>query len=256
MSERFYKLSQSLAAIPQRQIPATAKIVLAILGDRMGKNDTCWPGIRTIAADSGLSVETVIQSIRILEGARLVTVDRRGSGKVNHYRVVQSAQAIRAPKNLERSRTLNTGDQESCAQALKTLKQNQTDPLNQRGTAAPATATDEPPAAQNGATSRLVAAWVDGHQQATGQQLLAKCRGKVGGMLKYLLKGRDQAALSQAISVWFGTSRRDYGIELLKAKLEGGDTELTGRPRSAPEDDSIARRNGQMLAAMEQGGST
>ena len=131
MTEHFYKLPKNFAAIPQRQMPATAKIVMAILADRIGHNETCWPGVRSIAADSGLTVETVIQSINSLEAAGLVTVDRRGSGKVNHYSISQSAQGIRAPKKLERPRNPNTGAQASSAQAPKKLELNQTDQLNQ-----------------------------------------------------------------------------------------------------------------------------
>ena len=126
----FYKLPIEIAS--RRDLPGNAKIVAAVLIDRIGRNDSCWPGVRTIAKDTGLSIQAVIDSVHRLEIKQIFQVNRQGSGKANRYFLnSKSAQEIRAPKKLERTKNLNSGALKSSAQAPKKLEQNQRDQLNQ-----------------------------------------------------------------------------------------------------------------------------
>jgi hypothetical protein len=236
MTERFYKLPKSLAAMPQREMPATAKIVMVILSDRLGHNATCWPGVRTIAADSGLTVETVIHCIGILEGAGLVTVDRRGSGKVNHYSISQSAQGIRAPKNLERPRNPNTGAQETSAQAPKILDPNQTDQLNQTHKRRKSAADKPPPDPR---VKEFVDCFCKTYGDSLGRAYIVT-PGKDGATIKRLLRGlggdgRDplaelQMATAAMLADEWGRERASIG--LLAAQINtwlGGPGRTSGK---------------------------
>jgi len=127
---KFYKLPAEIAS--RRDLPAGAKIIMAVIVDRIGENSFCWPGCRTLAEDTGLSVPAVLDSIQRLEDKGILQVKRQGSGKANRYYInLQSAQESLAPKNPKRSRKFNSGAQESLAQALKKVAHNQRDTLNQ-----------------------------------------------------------------------------------------------------------------------------
>lgn len=136
MTGYFYKLPKGLAAVPQRQLPATAKIVLAVIMDRIGQNAECWPGIRTLANDAGVSTETVLDAISRLKAAGLLLVDRRGIGRANHYSTPESVQDFRALKKPERSGKPNSGAQETSTEAPKNLEPNEKDQWNQTNPAA------------------------------------------------------------------------------------------------------------------------
>ncbi len=130
MNERFYKLPVEIAG--RRDLTSASKVVWAALADRMGKNGFCWPGVRTLAKDVGLTVTGVLGCVGQLERKGFVAVERRGSGRANHYRLTsQSAQQARALNKPERSGKLNSGAQQTCAQALNKVEHNQTDQLNQ-----------------------------------------------------------------------------------------------------------------------------
>jgi hypothetical protein len=83
MADKFYKLSQELAARPD--LSASAKVVYSVLADRMGQNGEAWPGHRRLAKDTGLHRETVKESIARLVATGLLSVEKRGNGQVNHY---------------------------------------------------------------------------------------------------------------------------------------------------------------------------
>jgi len=128
---RFYKLPRELAA--RRDLPPGAKIILSVLRDRMGNNGFCWPGVRTLANDSGLTVTGVLGCLRALESRGDLQIERRGSGRANHYRLPasESAQESGALNKVKRSTKLNSGAQQSVAQALNKVEHNQRDQLNQ-----------------------------------------------------------------------------------------------------------------------------
>ncbi|MDD4888704.1 MAG: helix-turn-helix domain-containing protein [Phycisphaerae bacterium] len=129
-AERFYKLSADLAAA--RRTPPAGKIVFAILADRIGRNADCWPGVRTIASDSGLSVATVIRNLEWLATAKMLTIERPGNGRSNHYRLTgRSAPESEALRKVERSTNRSAGAPKSRAEALRKVELNQTNQLNQ-----------------------------------------------------------------------------------------------------------------------------
>lgn len=83
MTDLFYKLPQDLAA--RTDITASDKLVFAVIVARIGDNGKSWPGIQSLMRDCGLCRDTVIKSIHRLEAAGLLSVQRRGNGRVNHY---------------------------------------------------------------------------------------------------------------------------------------------------------------------------
>lgn len=89
MTERFYKLPQDVAA--RRDLPPAAKVLHAVIGDHMGANGCAWPGTRKLAEETGQNRGTVLRSTERLEAAGLLTVDRRGNGRVNHYRLARQS---------------------------------------------------------------------------------------------------------------------------------------------------------------------
>ena len=127
---KFYKLLSDIAS--RRDLPAGAKIILAVIADRIGKNDSCWPGSRTLANDTGLSRLTVLEGIKKLETKGIIQVERQPNGKVNHYRLATKSGKETIPvKKLYRSRNYTAGGKETIPQAVKKLYHNQTDQLNQ-----------------------------------------------------------------------------------------------------------------------------
>lgn len=113
----FYKLPKDVAG--RTDLPASAKIVLAVLIDRIGQNDCCWPGIRCLAKDTGLTKPAVGRALRCLEARELVHIQRRNKGQSNLYRVPQWAQIV------------TTGGHESLPEVGTKCGHNKKDQLNQ-----------------------------------------------------------------------------------------------------------------------------
>ncbi len=96
------------AKIPHRlmartDLSATAKLVWAAIVDRIGENDSAWPGIRTIAADVGMvEPRNVLPHIRALSAAGEIIVEKGGPGGANRYRL-PSAAASTALLNRQRA---------------------------------------------------------------------------------------------------------------------------------------------------------
>ena len=69
-----------------------ARVVYMYLKDRSDANGTCWPGIRTIAADLKLSRSTVKRALNDLCRAGLISKEDRwrenGSHSSNLYRLL------------------------------------------------------------------------------------------------------------------------------------------------------------------------
>jgi biotin operon repressor len=72
-----------------------AKIAYAMFLSYAWHNDSCFPGQDRLAEDMGLTRVRVTQLIAELEQAGLVTIQRRGQGKTNIYRIhFQVKQAV------------------------------------------------------------------------------------------------------------------------------------------------------------------
>jgi Helix-turn-helix domain len=75
----------SFAAITwARKLPinnATTKAVLFVLAIRADDDNQCWPGIDTIAKESGAKSRIVTQTLRDLETARLIDTAQSSGGR-------------------------------------------------------------------------------------------------------------------------------------------------------------------------------
>jgi len=120
---RFYKLPKDVAG--RRDLPASAKIVLAVLIDRIGQNDCCWPGIRCLAKDSGLDKDTVINSIKCLKSKGLIEVKVGKLGESNRYRAPEWSE-----KGTGWSENDTSGVRKIRTQAYVKSVHNQKDQLN------------------------------------------------------------------------------------------------------------------------------
>lgn len=100
-ARRFYKLWKDIAC--RRDVTLSAKIILAIITDRIGTNGVCWPGIRRLAEDAGINVTTVLNAIGQLEAVGEIIVERPGNGRGNRYRLAAgSAGENQAPEKTKR----------------------------------------------------------------------------------------------------------------------------------------------------------
>ncbi len=129
MKERFYKLSQGLAA--RRDLRATDKIIYAVILDHIGSNGAAWPGKRSLARKTGLAGDTICNSIRRLEAKGMLNVERRGNGKSNHYK---SGPEILPAAEPDRSETQTGGGPKPGPEAVRSSDPNQTDLFNQTTT--------------------------------------------------------------------------------------------------------------------------
>jgi len=100
-AQKFYIVPKELHA--RKDIGATAKIVLVVIADRMGENNFAWPGVRLIAKDAGTTTDAVDRAIRQLEKSGDLIVERRGHGKVNHYRL-GNRKTVREMRTVERGK--------------------------------------------------------------------------------------------------------------------------------------------------------
>jgi hypothetical protein len=73
-----------------------------------------------------------------------------------------------------------------------------------------------------------------------------------------MLKAVPATDLEGYVHRWFGYQRKDYGVALFKAKVEGGDAELIGRTVAPPAPDPIEEENWRKIkddaAALEARG--
>ncbi len=89
MAERYVKLTNEIRR--RADLTAAAKLVYADLVDRMGKKGVCWPGLRRLAADNGVTKSTAQAAIASLEAAGLIVIERTAGGRSNRYRVPSPA---------------------------------------------------------------------------------------------------------------------------------------------------------------------
>ena len=75
-----------------QEITQRAKLVYFYLHDRMDKNRVCWPGIKRIGADLGMSRSTVKRALNDLKAAGYIKADPafrdNGSPTSNRYHIL------------------------------------------------------------------------------------------------------------------------------------------------------------------------
>ena len=73
-------------------MPGRAKFVYYYLRDRMDKDRICWPGIKRIGSDLGISRSTVKRALKDLDRAGYISIDTayrdNGSLTSNRYRIL------------------------------------------------------------------------------------------------------------------------------------------------------------------------
>lgn len=71
----------------RRDLPPAAKLIYAMISDRIGSNGHAWPGVRRLASDTGLCRQTVQRGVTQLERQGLLIVERGGLGLCNSYAI-------------------------------------------------------------------------------------------------------------------------------------------------------------------------
>jgi biotin operon repressor len=87
------------------ELSSGAKVTYAMFLRYAWHNDSCFPGQERLAKDIGVTRPRVTQYVQELEKTGLVTIQRRGQGKTNLYRihfVVQRNRGKRRPWNVQR----------------------------------------------------------------------------------------------------------------------------------------------------------
>jgi hypothetical protein len=107
----FYALPKALA--PRKDIQASDKVLFSVIRDYLSDNGTGFPGIRTLSQNTGLSLSTVVESIRRLEAKKILKVKRQGKGQSNHYSMSKSA--LKSSTVNKKKRTENQNGQENKA---------------------------------------------------------------------------------------------------------------------------------------------
>jgi hypothetical protein len=261
VAERFYKLPQDLAA--RTDLTATAKIVFAVIRDHFGENVGSWPGRPRLSRLCGVTLNSIVKAVADLKAAGLLAVEKRRSGQSNLYTLPQSVPetgtVLESTGNQNRTRNCTGGVPETGTEPYQKLHPNQTDSSNQTGERPSAARSETPKTAKrpktpkadtnrNGAGGRLVTLWAEGSKT---RGIVFGDRGKVSGLLASMLAaGRTEADLSAAVGRWWGADRGDYGFPLFKARLDGGNRELTGR--AAVPDLATMKRSAYEAAALKE----
>ena len=87
--EKFVQLPKRI--MRRRGSSPTAKLVFAVIVDRIGANGSAWPGYSRIAADTGLHLSTVKRAVKGLIEAGLLRKFPRGRGLSNMYTIPNSS---------------------------------------------------------------------------------------------------------------------------------------------------------------------
>jgi len=105
------------AIILDTELTANAKVIYCYLEWRAGKERVCWPGLRRMATELGISVATITTSIRKLEDRGYIVVEREKSGQgdyaVNRY-------TIKAPRLAPEQKVISEGVSKIAAPPSKT----------------------------------------------------------------------------------------------------------------------------------------
>jgi len=92
MTDRFYKLPVGIAG--RKDLTASAKLIFAVLLDRVGDNGHCWPGYDRVARDAGLSRTAVIESVKRLVSIGIISIVKR-DGLSNLYEIRTGTESVR-----------------------------------------------------------------------------------------------------------------------------------------------------------------
>ena len=63
----------------------TGMVYYILLSHYKVNNNTCFPKLETLSAECGVSVNTVLSSLKRLEKEEIIKIDRGKKGKCNHY---------------------------------------------------------------------------------------------------------------------------------------------------------------------------
>lgn len=84
------------------ELSAGAKVVYAMFLSYVWNNDFCFPGQERLAQDLGMSRSRVTEFVSELSRSGLVTIQRRGQGKVNFYIVNSRVKGtVRRPRRAD-----------------------------------------------------------------------------------------------------------------------------------------------------------
>ncbi|MDM8008613.1 MAG: helix-turn-helix domain-containing protein [Phycisphaerae bacterium] len=76
--------------LARKDLTPAAKLVLAVVADRIGENGRAWPGIRRLGEDCGLGRNAALRSIQELEAVELLIVEHvegNPARRTNTYRL-------------------------------------------------------------------------------------------------------------------------------------------------------------------------
>ena len=215
----FFKLPADLAARPD--LPATAKIILAVLAWHVGRNGVCWPGIRTLSRETGLNKDTVMAAIRRLEAAGDLFVQRHDNGKSSQYSLPEpSEESGRLEKPTVR-KTRTPPSEESGRKRPKTSDIIDRAIEKSASAAAPPSLKDREKTA-----GHLVALWYDQFKGRVGRAYSSNGNGKLAGIVTGLATDFSEEELVHAVKAQFSRNRDSYAVELFKVRLVGGEKEL------------------------------
>ncbi len=79
---QFLALPRWLAAIPNKTLPASAKLVAAAIANRLGRNHEAFPHQTTIASETGLGRDVVAASVARLETLKIISSKRTRKGNI------------------------------------------------------------------------------------------------------------------------------------------------------------------------------
>ncbi len=227
-----------LLVLSRRDLTSAAKLVYAVVVDRMGSKKVAWPGIRRIARDLGVSENAVLRATAKLEAVGLLAVVRSSSGKVNTYRLPETVAETAAvkgskalPKRLrkrcrngygsktESAAETEVGVAETATEALPKRLHNQTDPITRPTTARKARTSraQKPDSAHQDFITYFVEAWGN----------------LIGGGVPYRFNGaKDGAAVKRILEAVRGDL--DRAKRLADAYLADGDAWLTEKAPERP----------------------
>ena len=73
--------------LKSKKLSSGDKMAFAMLLSYAWQNDFCFPGQATLAEDMGLDERSVRRHLKALEANELLTINRRGLGKTNIYKL-------------------------------------------------------------------------------------------------------------------------------------------------------------------------
>jgi hypothetical protein len=125
MTIPFYQLPKELCR--RKDLESSDKVVFAVITDYQRENMDCWPGIQTLMSNTGLSRQTVLNSIERLEKSDCLEVIRQGKGKVNHYK---TSLKIRPVEKSNQSKNQTTTSLKIRPELVYKLDLNKKDTIN------------------------------------------------------------------------------------------------------------------------------